>query len=219
MNENVIVRLEKAGTVSSTFRKLDPGKKERVYGAALAAFSQDVFDRVSFDLIAESARVSKGSLFQYFDNKDNLFKFVCEIFLDGYEGHLKEYFGREQAVRVRERIRSFLVSQVDFWSGEATYYRFYMKTRHENRRELTEKFVGRISRLLMERVYAILSRGAETGEIRQDIEPERIAEIILYILEGLIEAIPGDDLKPEKKNRVIAGLDSALGLLFDGITG
>ncbi|UCD94811.1 MAG: TetR/AcrR family transcriptional regulator, partial [Candidatus Zixiibacteriota bacterium] len=211
--------LEKAGAVTSTFRKLDPDKKERVYRAGLETFSSNVFDRVSFDVIAQLAEVSKGSLFQYFDNKENLLRFVYEIFLDDYESRVSEYFARERAVRARERIRSFLLSQLDFWAGEARYYRFYVKMRHENSRELTKEFNRRISRLLMEHVKTILARGARTGEIRQDVEPERIAEIILYILEGLTEAVFMGAAKAEKKDQMVARLDSALSLLFDGLKG
>jgi AcrR family transcriptional regulator len=219
MNENIIVALERGGTVTATFRKLAPGKKKRIYHAALEAFSSDVFDRVSFDIIAQRGQVSKASLFQYFDNKENMLRFVCEIFLDDFESGLGEYFAREQAVRVRERIQSFLLSQFYFWSGEGRYYRFFVKMRHENSRELTGEFNRRISGFLTDRLKTILSRAARTGEIRQDIEAEAVAEIMLYILDGLTETILTGAVKAEKKDQMAARLDTALAILFDGLKG
>ena len=219
MNENIIVALERAGTVTATFRKLAPDKKKRIYQAALEAFSSDVFDRVSFDIIAQEAQVSKASLFQYFEKKEHLLIFVCEIFLDEYESGLGEYFAREQAVRVKERIRSFLLAQLDFWAGEAKSYRFLVKMRHENSRELTGQFNRRISGLLGERLKAILSRGARTGEIRQDIKPETTANILLFIFDGLAEMAFMGTGKVHKQDQITAGIDAALAILFDGLKG
>ena len=81
MDENIIVRLEREGVVTQTFRKLNPDKKNKLYKTAIHAFSTNVFDRVSFDSIAEGADVSKGSIFQYFINLYTIIMFCKSYFL------------------------------------------------------------------------------------------------------------------------------------------
>ena len=104
MDENLIVELEKDGVVTATFRKLAPIKKDAVYRSALNAFASASAERAALDDIARKAKVSKGSLFQYFTHKNNLLAFVTELFFDEYQQFWESYLAREQAVRVHDRL-------------------------------------------------------------------------------------------------------------------
>jgi TetR/AcrR family transcriptional regulator, repressor for uid operon len=55
----------------STQYKIDV--KEKIVDAALATFSKNGYDRTRMDDIAEAANVSKGTLYLYFKNKEELF--------------------------------------------------------------------------------------------------------------------------------------------------
>lgn len=53
----------------STFVHLAGHKRERVLRAAMTEFAEQGFARSNLDRIAAAAKVPKGSLYQYFDNK------------------------------------------------------------------------------------------------------------------------------------------------------
>ncbi|MCP2256892.1 transcriptional regulator, TetR family [Streptoalloteichus tenebrarius] len=61
---------------TDVWRNLAPAKRERVLAAASAEFGRVGFSRGSLNTIAREADVAKGSLFQYFDNKLDLFATV-----------------------------------------------------------------------------------------------------------------------------------------------
>lgn len=219
MNENIIVKLEKEGTVTTTFRKLDPDKKARLYRTALNAFSLSVFDRVSFDSIAEGAEVSKGSLFQYFGNKENLLRFVSEIYLDDYSRYWQEYVSNEHAVRARDRLTDFFSAQYDFWQESRREFAFYLKMLYENDRVLTSAFADRIRQIQTTYLAGIIMRGSETGEIRRDIESSRMAPVLLAVMEGIYYQLTPEQFNPKKKNQIEELINSALSSLIDGIRG
>ncbi len=216
MDENIIVRLESEGVVTSTFRKLSPAKKQKLYQAALSCFAGDVFDRVSFDTVAETAGVAKASLFQYFLNKENLLRFICEIFADDYRRFLQEYFAREYAIRAKERIRSFFLAQFDFWQNKKVEFEFYMKMLFENSRSITGDFVERMSHLQSQYISNIIARGTQTGEIRSDVDPDRISFVLSLVFEGLYRHLPAET-QGRKKKYVETPVDGVVALLFDGI--
>jgi AcrR family transcriptional regulator len=56
-----------------TFNRLDEDKKERIMRAAIQEFQDCGFERAKIDVIAQSAGVAKGSIYQYFDDKKELF--------------------------------------------------------------------------------------------------------------------------------------------------
>ncbi|MBV1759026.1 MAG: TetR/AcrR family transcriptional regulator [Dethiosulfatibacter sp.] len=60
----------------STFDNLPEDKKERILQAAKKVFSQTHYQKATIDMIVDCADIPKGSFYQYFYNKDDLFKFM-----------------------------------------------------------------------------------------------------------------------------------------------
>ena len=57
----------------STFRHLPPDKQERVLDAALAEFADQGYHQASLNRMVAQAGIAKGSLYQYFPNKEGFF--------------------------------------------------------------------------------------------------------------------------------------------------
>src|SRR5947209_3307633 len=62
----------------TSWDKLDAGRRERVLLAAMEEFGQHGYSGGSLNVIARVADVAKGSLFQYFHDKLDLFAYVAE---------------------------------------------------------------------------------------------------------------------------------------------
>lgn len=67
---------------SQQFNRIDDAKKERILNAAFKEFAEKGFDDASTNRIAKEANISKGSLFNYFNNKEDLFKYLIELALE-----------------------------------------------------------------------------------------------------------------------------------------
>jgi AcrR family transcriptional regulator len=63
---------------TATWDNLDSAKQRRVLDAAMREFGRHGFSAGSLNVVAREAGVAKGSLFQYFTDKLELFAFVCE---------------------------------------------------------------------------------------------------------------------------------------------
>lgn len=71
---------------TSTFFNLPPPKREKLLRAAAAEFAQKPFDEVSINRIIQAAEIPRGSFYQYFADKRDLFQFVlhcCDRELKG----------------------------------------------------------------------------------------------------------------------------------------
>lgn len=214
MNENLIVALEDSGIVTATFRRLSPAKKEKLYKTALQAFSSDTFDHVSLDDLAAAAEVSKGSLFQYFGNKENLLYFVCEIFVDEYRRYWDRYFAGERAVRAHERIKCLLNEQLTYFAKRKDESDFYAVLKYETGHELSRKFMTAIGKIHHEHLLQIISRGQETGEIRADMSSKQVTELVHYVGEGILDKFIAEGKSPGDYETDISRTIAAL---FDGI--
>lgn len=61
---------------TSTFFNLPPPKKEKLLRAAMAEFARKPFNQVSINKIIQAAEIPRGSFYQYFTGKDDLFRFI-----------------------------------------------------------------------------------------------------------------------------------------------
>ncbi len=63
---------------TETWRNLPADKRDRITAAAMAEFGAKGFSAGSLNVVAREAGIAKGSLFQYFDDKLDLFAAVCD---------------------------------------------------------------------------------------------------------------------------------------------
>ncbi|MEL7563971.1 MAG: TetR/AcrR family transcriptional regulator [Dehalobacterium sp.] len=63
----------------NTFYNLSDEKKERIFDAALQEFSIRTFSQASLNQIIKNAGIPKGSFYQYFDNKEDLYLYLMEV--------------------------------------------------------------------------------------------------------------------------------------------
>ena len=60
------------------FLKLSNEKKDRIIKSAIEEFGNNGYINASTDTIAQNSKISKGSLFNYFKNKKNLYIYIAE---------------------------------------------------------------------------------------------------------------------------------------------
>lgn len=65
---------------TSTFFNLPPPKRERLLRAAMAEFVQKPFSEVSINRIIHGAQIPRGSFYQYFTDKADLFHYIMDYF-------------------------------------------------------------------------------------------------------------------------------------------
>jgi AcrR family transcriptional regulator len=64
----------------TTFSNLPPEKQEKIVAAAVREFARHGYKKASINTIVRDAGIAKGSLYQYFHNKEVLFVFIFERF-------------------------------------------------------------------------------------------------------------------------------------------
>ena len=155
----------------ATWHNLDPVRRDRVLHAAMAEFGRHGYSGGSLNVIAREAGVSKGSLFQYFDDKFDFFAHVAEhTSLRVYEA-MAGYLGGPDAGETFE----------DFFLRVALAWTAYMEA-HPLERGVTaattmelDADVRAAVRAPVHRLYAqglqpLLRAAADRGEVRNDVD-------------------------------------------------
>ena len=117
--------------MSDSFNLLDEEKRQKIVNAALKEFSQSGYEKASTNKIISSADISKGSLFNYFENKKQLFLYLfdyCEklngeYLLDSVDWSEKDFLARLEETMLK--MTGFLKLYPDAME-------FLRKAKHEN---------------------------------------------------------------------------------------
>ncbi|MDK2950503.1 MAG: hypothetical protein PWQ77_168 [Kosmotogales bacterium] len=75
-----------------TFFNLKEDKRIRIIDAALNQFCSHPFDKVSINIIVKEANISKGSFYQYFNDKLDLYTYILEKIIKIKEEIFDEIF-------------------------------------------------------------------------------------------------------------------------------
>ena len=162
-------------------------KKESLIRAAASTFAKSGFSKTTISDIAAAADVGKGTVYEYFASKEELFFAVyrwvnekvsrrIEKCIDPAIGAIEqiEILSDESAMVIRE-MRDQYSLNLDFWAASrGTSFEGLFK------REIAKLYRG--YRVLL---ATVIRRGQESGEISRDHDADQLAAAIVGAYDGL----------------------------------
>ncbi|WP_303869813.1 TetR/AcrR family transcriptional regulator [Acetobacterium wieringae] len=162
----------------STFFNLPEEKKDKIIAVAIDEFAQNHYEKVTINKIVERAEIPKGSFYQYFENKDDLY-----IFLFGQIGNSKKNSLEGSKEKISQLdFKSYLVLLLEAGS------RF--ETKDLKITELKNRFINECPQEIRKKIlgnefpksYALLADVIrlyiKKGELRENLDVEMAAYII-----------------------------------------
>ena len=99
-------------------------KRERIIGSALKLFANESYQAVTMDRVAESAGVAKGTLYLYFQSKEDLY---LGILTDGMESMVRDYQASvDSNADVKVRLRHAVTMTIEFYDRRRDLLRLMM---------------------------------------------------------------------------------------------
>lgn len=148
--------------------------REAIYETAMALFLQKGFDNVTVEDITHQIEIAKGTFFNYFPNKESILLYFMRRHLDEVKDQIprviKEAKTTQQKLHCLFSILAKMVVTneplVKWVLLESLRLRVYKKEKKE------------VSRKILQNVVEIIREGQERGEIKKNMNPEKIAKIM-----------------------------------------
>lgn len=166
------------------FNRLDDAKKERILNAAFKEFAEKGFDDASTNRIAKEANISKGSLFNYFNNKEDLFKYLIELSLKRIN---TMYFQK-----VNYDITDIFDRIIHFSQIKSQEYPRYKDTFdflghifvNISRYTTIYEGLAQAHQTIKQQVDNVLNKDIDLTKFREDIDAEKALNLIYWSIEG-----------------------------------
>ena len=163
-------------------------KKDRIIEAAARVFAQKGYAGAAVADIAVNAQIGKGTIYAYFDSKEDLFFAVFEWFMLQTGAAAKvsiSHLGGSAAQRLEalsdsimgmwDEIKDAFILTIEFWAASSSS-------------QMRERFKEAFRRLYEEFrtiVVSLIRDGIERGEFRSDVNAESVAAALVGTWDAL----------------------------------
>jgi len=165
-----------------TFKQLPDEKRERILRKASQLFASRGFNQTDMDEIAGQSGVAKGSLYNYFQSKDELFLYVCR---DAIEHSREATWGEVRPDWDIYRVVNHIFRHhVQFESSHPEYHRLHLNFSSPRMERFADQLALESEQHTSRRLKDLLRKGIRDGVVRPDIDVSMTAFMInsLYIL-------------------------------------
>lgn len=168
------------------------GKRKQILDAAAVIFSRKGYHQAKVEEIAREAEVGKGTVYEYFNSKKDLFQQVMMEFSNTYFDNFEDKLAGIESVT--ERLQLILKIHLTFIKDNKEIANILIAEHHLLGEELHHWFLTRQQEKL-KKLQSMIQEGIEKGEFKP-FDPELAAEMIL----GLIFSVGGCLLKDPALN-------------------
>lgn len=168
-----------------TFFNLPAEKRERIVRAAVAEFAASGYTRASLNTIVRKAGISKGSLYQYFEDKEALFLYLFDHFTLLVKQAVRQADSPLRRQDFFASARRVVEAGFAFIDRHPDYFELYLKVLFEHDVPHREMLIRRV-RLFSGEYFAPLCEEAKRcGMVRSDLP----TSVIVFLLDAVIDRL------------------------------
>lgn len=163
-----------------TFFNLPQDKQESIVGAAINEFYDYGYQKASIARIVEATGIARGSFYQYFEDKQDLYRYLILVVIGGRKhDYARRFFKQKQTFA--DLLRDLLVGGVAFFRDYpkmAAIANDFMQLRDKGlKQQIAGDSYEQGKRFFIERIVI----GKECGDIDEHIDPEALYYLIYSV--------------------------------------
>jgi AcrR family transcriptional regulator len=168
-----------------TFFNISEKRRNRILEVAVDEFSSKSYYEVSVNAIVKKADISKGSFYQYFDNKLDLFKYILTYLGDKKLEYINQTTAYHQQMDFFEYLRAIYIAGFKFALNNKKLFNI-SKSIFSND-DLKFEFVQLTRQRSQEYFKGIVDDGIANGSLDQAINKEIFINLIITLNFSLVD--------------------------------
>ena len=216
----ILIKLDHSYTVrmgkilpKETFFNLPEEKRERVIEAAIEEFAVYPFHQARITAIADNAGIAKGSFYQYFEDKKDLYKYIIELLVERKLTYINlDMMVNREKYSFFELLREVYLSGIRFAKENSRLLPIGLML--VNDKELCREILGEYEDKSTDFFLLLLKQGRTEGAIDPTIDLKLISKMLTSISYSLTDFVY-EDGKLDLDNMEI--IDQMLYIIENGI--
>lgn len=203
---------------SKQFEQLSEDKKNSIIEACLIEFAKSGVINASTNSIVKNCGISKGSLFKYFETKDELCFYLFEMVTNEMLGDLTNRM-KDFSSEIFQKIIDYSVWETSWYIDNPVKGRFVIAVASEKDSEFVEKLQNRFG-AKSDNVYLSLMNNLNEDDLK--VDTTTLSNIIKWVVEGYNkEFLSGIDMNgstlQDLKDEYMKGLTGYIDAIKKGV--
>ncbi|HEB29996.1 MAG TPA: TetR/AcrR family transcriptional regulator [Spirochaetes bacterium] len=194
-------------------------KRQKIMQAAIKVFSRKGYSPAALDEVAKGAGIAKGTLYLYFQDKEDLFYSTIMHVIDNLSLLLQEKLDEKNSpIKILEDLAFY---QLQYFSQNRDFFGIFQTVLNDNLLINHKKLFNMLLKKkndLVDYESKIVERGKTEGLIRKDIETLDIVNSFDGMVETTIKQV-GNIEKTNKEFDVNSRIKSIMKIFLEGVSG
>jgi AcrR family transcriptional regulator len=170
-----------------TFFRLDEDKRERVIRAAINEFRISGFENAKVGVIAKNASIANGSIYQYFDDKRELFLYCVNWTVENFIREIDRQMPLA-GMDLFEYLLTGLPNRILYWKEEPELAMFAHDL-SDGKIDFPPGEVNAVRESYGAHIPKLIANGQKWGMLRDDMDEELFAVIITGVVREAEELV------------------------------
>lgn len=170
-----------------TFFNLPEDKQQRILDVCIKEFADKTYHKASISNMVKESKIAKGSFYQYFDDKKDIFKYIIEYMGTKKLAYFADIIPHMHEMNFFELLKKFYVAGVVFAKDHPELTKignFILKTEDESlKAEVMQDSDGKSEQFMLMLIQGAIDR----GEVRSDVDPAFINHMVQSMSLSAIE--------------------------------
>lgn len=166
-----------------TFKNLESDKQQRILDIAIGEFAAHGFRQASMNRMVQKLAIAKGSLFQYFVNKEGLFRVIFDHAVGLVRRSLRQVKQDTVEQDFFQRIGQSLLAGIRFIQQHPRIYRIYLKMIFQEDFPLRTEFLQQVHLFSNDYLRPLVEKGIADGDLRSDLD----VNMTVFFLDALMD--------------------------------
>jgi TetR/AcrR family transcriptional regulator len=172
---------------NKTFQNLPKDKQDRITEAAVLEFSEKGYSGASINMLVERLGIAKGSIFQYFGDKNGLFLFIFNKTTELVKKRLRVIRDDTNDVEVFSRLEKTLREGIDFLQDHPLIYRLYLSVLFDSKIPFRDNILLSLRQYSYGYLQTLLSEAKAKGELRNDLDIDKTCFILDAVMDRFVQ--------------------------------
>lgn len=148
-----------------TFANLPPDKRLKIEAALVREFAAKGYQKASLNTVVNSLGIAKGSLYQYFANKEAIFLYIFDQFTRMVKDSLRRPVEGESGIDLWTAVRRTILAGIAFIDRYPDYYHLYLNVLFDHDVPHREELIAKVRVFSREYFGPLIARGQGQGQV------------------------------------------------------
>ncbi|HBT19714.1 MAG TPA: hypothetical protein DEA52_06620 [Clostridiaceae bacterium] len=170
----------------TTYFNLPEEKRERIFQEAVVEFRDETYDQASINRIVQRSGISKGSYYQYFKDKEDLYFYILQRIGEKKMDYMSPKLRKFEELGFFEALRELYRTGIQFALENPDYLEIgnkMMRDQSGTILRIKDQFSGQGEAIFV----GLLEKGKAKGEIREALDLGLLSKLLMSMQMTVVE--------------------------------